>query len=276
MNIIEYGVATPMAGDTPRESALRAIAEAGFRQVELWAKSGHLDDWVADPAGLRPDLDRLGLAPFSVHSPSDGWHTADSDPDVRRAAVELTCRSLGWAAEVGAGVVIVHPSSSREKEPSGGPDGARARSRESLSTLADRAGELGLQIAVENMPYREQKFRPGIAVADVLELIDGLGNHVGVCLDAGHSQLNKQDPAEEAALAGDKLFSIHLQDNDGSGDQHIAPGRGTIDWDRLLAALDQMAYAGGRIFEVGSGDEGFTRTLSLLAEVRDRWQAPRA
>ena len=271
MSVVEYGLATPMMGDMPRESALRAIAEAGFRQVELWAKAGHLDDWVSDPAGLRPDLDRFGLTPFSVHSPSEGWHTADSDPEVRRTAVKLTGESLNWAAGVGADLVVVHPSSSREEEHAAGPELARARSRESLSVFAELAGELGLRIAVENLPIRAHKFRPGTTVADVLELIDGLGDHVGVCLDAGHSHLNKLDPAEEAGLAGAKLFTTHLQDNDGSGDQHIAPGQGAIDWGAVLASLDRMAYAGGRIFEVSAGDDGPEKTLAALAEVRDRW-----
>ena len=271
MKAVEYGVATPVVGDAPRAAALQAIAEAGFSRVELWAGSGHLDDWVSAPASLRPDLDRFGLTPFSVHSPSDGWHTADSDPEVRRAAVELTCRSLDWAAAAGAELVIVHPSSSRAEELPAEPEAVTARSRESLSIFAEHAGRLGLKIAAENLPIREHKFRPGTTVAGVLELIDGLGDHVGVCLDAGHSYLNKMKPHEEAALAGAKLFSIHLQDNDGSGDQHVAPGEGGIDWPALLGVLDQMAYAGGRIFEVSAGDRGTERTLSVLAELRTRW-----
>jgi len=276
VSVAEYGVATPLMGDMPRGRALQVIVEAGFRHVELWTAPGHLDDWITGPAGLRRDLDRLGLTPFSVHSPSNGWHTADSDPEVRRAAVEATCKSLEWAAEVGAGVVVVHPSSSREEENPAGPKLARARSRESLSIFAERAGELGLMIAVENLPIRKHKFRPGTTVADVLGLIDGLGDHVGVCLDAGHSNLNGLDPAEEAALAGDKLFTMHLQDNDRSGDQHLAPGRGTVNWDAVLGVLNQMGYTGGRMFEVGAGEAGVEQTLNALAQIRDRWLSPQA
>jgi hypothetical protein len=43
-------------------------------------------------------------------------------------------------------------------------------------------------------------------------------------------------------------------DNDGAGDdQHIMPGLGTTDWPALLAALDNMNYAGPRTFECCTG-----------------------
>ena len=44
---------------------------------------------------------------------------------------------------------------------------------------------------------------------------------------------------DEAALAGKKLFCVHLHDNDGSGeDQHRLPGTGTADISGLIAPVD--------------------------------------
>jgi sugar phosphate isomerase/epimerase len=268
---VEYGTATAMVGDIPREEALRAIAVAGFKQVELSCRSDRLDDWPSDPAGLRRDLDRLGLSPFSVHPRPAAWCTASADDEERLAAIRLTCHSLECADQVGAELVIVHASGSGAMKGPDPPEISRARSRESLRVIADRAGELGLKIAVENLLIREGRYRPAGTVADVLELIDGLGEHAGVCVDTGHCLLNGVSAADDVRSAGAKLFTMHFQDNDGSGDQHLPPTHGAVNWDALFDQLDRMAYAGGRIFECGVAGDKLAQTLADLVEVRDGW-----
>jgi len=69
------------------------------------------------------------------------------------------------------------------------------------------------------------------------------------------------------------LFTLHLQDNDGQGeDQHWLPGRGVTDWDALLSALDRMAFRGVRTFEVMRGEEP-DALLQALAALRQQWEA---
>jgi sugar phosphate isomerase/epimerase len=96
---------------------------------------------------------------------------------------------------------------------------------------------------------------------------------VGVCLDAGHSRSNFQDPAEEARAAGARLFAVHLQDNHGSGgDEHLVPVRDMAGWDRLMKTLDELGYSGGRMFEIhGSAGTDPDGTLRQLAELVRRW-----
>jgi len=147
------------------------------------------------------------------------------------------------------------------------------RSRESLEELAHRAAGVGLKLAVENLPQRHSP-RPGGPIADVLEIINGLGDHVGVCIDAGHSNANGLDPAEEVRLVGDKVFAVHIQDSDGLGeDQHLLPGKGTTDWRRFMEALDATAPGCVRTFEIGAKDGGADRLLAELTELRERWAA---
>jgi sugar phosphate isomerase/epimerase len=57
---------------------------------------------------------------------------------------------------------------------------------------------------------------------------------------------------------------IHAHDNHGNGDEHLAPGNGNIDWNRLLTELDRTGFRGGFILELARlGD--FQR---LLVEAR--------
>ena len=40
----------------------------------------------------------------------------------------------------------------------------------------------------------------------------------------------------------DRLIAIHMHDNDGSGDQHLLPFRGTVDWNLLTGIIAQSSY----------------------------------
>jgi sugar phosphate isomerase/epimerase len=118
--------------------------------------------------------------------------------------------------------------------------------------MAEHAAKVGVNIALENMPCPKGWGRrlPGVDNKGVFDLIEGLGDHVGMCFDTGHSFLNGDCLEEEVRIAGEKLLSVHLQDNDGEHERHWSPGRGIIDWQTFIAELRSMEYAGCMTFEV--------------------------
>jgi sugar phosphate isomerase/epimerase len=268
-----YGVSTALIAGRPFEAALSRIAAAGFTEIELNGEAGSFEGWLADPAGLLRAVQAAGLRARSVHPPPAGWHNADPDPEVRAASLRTVRETLTLAAELGARAVIWHSNYHETAVPPEELRASRERSRENLAAAADRAGRLGLQLACENLPELGNP-RPACSVEDNLELIAGLGEGVGLCLDAGHSRSNALSPAAEARQAGAKLFATHLQDNDGPGqDQHLVPQRDMDAWDELARTLDAMGYRGGRMFEVHPdlGAADLDGTLARLSELAKRW-----
>ena len=45
-------------------------------------------------------------------------------------------------------------------------------------------------------------------------------------------------------LCKDKIFAVHLHDNDKSDDLHLLPFEGTIDWESVITKLKQCNYQG--------------------------------
>jgi sugar phosphate isomerase/epimerase len=270
-----YGLSAGIFDSLPRTEALAEIARAGFSAVELHVGEGVFGNWVADPGSMRRDLDRAGLLPWSVHSPGDGWDLAAKEEQARLEAMRATRSSFRPARDLGASVVICHCNAPKKPFAPGDFSAGLARTRQSLEVLAEEAGRVGVRLAVETMIPRPDK-RPGTRVSELLQLIASLGEHVGICLDTGHSHAAGADVAEEAILAGAKLFSVHIQDNHGrfNEDEHLLPGQGTIDWGAFLAALDRMAFKAPRIFEVKllEGPDGPRRTLAQLANILSAWQ----
>jgi len=268
-----FGVSFTFFAGLGPEAALAKVAAAGFREIELLAGPEVLGNWPASPAAARRAAEAAGLRVRSVHTPEAGWPNAEPDEAARLACVRAASACLAPAAEVGAETVVWHANYHGTPVPAEGLAASRELSRRSLAAFAERAGALGLKVAVENTPELGHR-RPCTTMRDVLETIAGFGEHVGACLDAGHSRSNFQDPAEEARLAGNKLYAVHLQDNRTPGqDEHLVPHRDMAGWDRLIRTLDEMGYAGGRMFEIhSSAGADPDATLSRLAELVRRWE----
>ena len=265
-----YGISSSFWPGTDFAAALSLAAGAGFREMEIVFADKPPGDAYQDPAGTRRLLDDAGVVVRSVHSHTRGWNNGAPDPADRAASVQKTVDSLHVAAELGARVVVVHSNNAGSPEiyVDEKIEENRRLSMDSLATIADAAAKAGMLMAVENLPARHLA-RPGTAMADVLAMIDGLGDHVGVCLDAGHAHANGEVPADVARLAGSKVLAVHIQDCDGLGeDQHLAPGEGTVDWAALWAALDQVAPDCVRTFEVSSKDRDQEALLQALAQLR--------
>ena len=115
--------------------------------------------------------------------------------------------------------IVIHPFGA---DPSRAVEKAsRTQSAKSLKELAEKAGELGIRIAVENL-----NFQLCSRVSDLLEIIEGLGDHVGICLDVGHAHIAGLDPVRElrTAHSAGKLLSLHINDVKGTGKDHFIPG----------------------------------------------------
>jgi sugar phosphate isomerase/epimerase len=64
--------------------------------------------------------------------------------------------------------------------------------------------------------------------------------NTGLTLDVGHANLLGAEAIEEfITTINDKIFLIHIHDNEGKRDQHLVIGEGTIDFPRLFSLLLQ-------------------------------------
>lgn len=101
-------------------------------------------------------------------------------------------------------------------------------------------------MAVENTPN-------GVCqdAAGLMHILGRYGSEgVGVCWDTGHANLNRAiDQTEEIRRLGPRLKALHVADNTGRSDDHLAPYFGNIRWDGVLRALKDADYAGTFNFE---------------------------
>ncbi len=95
-------------------------------------------------------------------------------------------------------------------------------------------GKSGITIAMENVLDRE--IQPFVEVAERVEHPD-----FGLCVDVGHAHCYSScSSAEWIRAAGSYLKHVHLHDNDGTGDQHKALGKGNLPLDDIFRELKKL------------------------------------
>jgi sugar phosphate isomerase/epimerase len=159
---------------------------------------------------------------YSIHAPARGINIASLHEAVRKACVDVLIESFRVAAEV-SGTVVVHPGYFAwevEREES------LIAFKRSLSELSVAAGDLGVRYFVENMGNWEYFF---IRFPEELPII----GDAGFALDVGHANLNGNLDAFLGLLIG----HVHLHDNRGDTDTHLAVGEGTVPFRKVMEAV---------------------------------------
>jgi len=85
-----------------------------------------------------------------------------------------------------------------------------------------------------------------------LRLIDAIGdNGFGVVFDTAHQHAQKELLPLSVEKLGKKIFYLHVADNDGRDNEHLALGKGIIDWEELFFALKKHHFNGYVAIDVG-------------------------
>ena len=248
-----FGISTHLFhGERLSRDHVAAVASRGFTAIELYATQTHFDYHdPAAPEALGGWLEETGLALHSVHAPTTvgfaggkwGETLSIGAPDeaARQRAVADTVASLGIASVVPFSYLVVHlgvPS----KDPGANSRAAVARS---LEALAEAADAVDVTLALELIPN---------ALSTAPRLVQWLEEDLelgraGVCLDVGHANI-VGDPVEAVETCSGHIVTTHLHDNRAGRDDHLVPGKGSIDWDALTMAFQKVGYDGAWMFEL--------------------------
>jgi sugar phosphate isomerase/epimerase len=86
----------------------------------------------------------------------------------------------------------------------------------------------------------------------ILRMMDHVGDdNFGAVLDTAHQNAQKEILALSVEKLGKKIFFVHAADNDGRVNDHVAAGRGTVDWDGVFQGLKKHKFSGYLAIDVG-------------------------
>ena len=86
----------------------------------------------------------------------------------------------------------------------------------------------------------------------ILRMMDHVGDdNFGAVLDTAHLNAQKEILALSVEKLGKRIFFVHAADNDGRVNDHVATGRGTVDWDGIFQGLKKHKFSGYLAIDVG-------------------------
>jgi sugar phosphate isomerase/epimerase len=279
-HVNRIGYSTSGFTDRDLAAALRSTREAGFDVTEIVACAAHLPEPLREDAlrDLSQLIQDLGIASGTVHAPMERNVLGATDEEWREEIIDRISGFLEFAGAIGFSGLVVHPVVHPRYVDADEPGiGERIRSgvMRSLDALVPVAERTGVRLLLENLPYRDCTF-PLLTIQELRPVVDAYpADAVGLVIDTGHAWTRKIDPASEIRTAGDRLCATHLQDvdYDDPADNHWPPTHGGLDWDSILAAFADIAYAGAFTFEIAHGLHGESpeELAAICRAVADEW-----
>lgn len=196
---------------------------------------------IADQVGIHFELCHL---PFGMNA---------SSPETIAVFIERMHKAIDAMAQLGVSYAVLHPNTTTERQVKFDRQAQYDSVMGHLSPFVEHANRVGLHVVVENMRVVNEKYSVHRYCGDPEELCkiaDDLG--VGICWDTGHGHINGIKQSEALHYIGSRLKMLHINDNFGEGDIHIAPFTGTIDWQDTMKGLADIGYHGLLNFEVNA------------------------
>ena len=228
-------------------AVFHTVHQIGVDAVELIWRPDNLSEVLNDPycaTKIRETAAEEGVELWSVHLPfSEELDISSENREQREHILKINRHIIQVGAEAGVKAIVLHPSS----EPI--TDKERPRrlelSRDAIVSLNGLCRELGLTLAVENLPRTCLCNRS----SEMVELLRGTG--ASVCFDFNHS-LYEDNAAFLASLIDSDLTvaTVHISDYDLVNERHRLPGDGINDWKRLLGMLSAADYCGPLMYEI--------------------------
>lgn len=189
-------------------------------------------------------MEQAGIQISQVHG-TWHWPPEDTTQEERRMRMEEMKRSLYGAWLLGSKNWVMHPIMPCGPKEKGTPEETITWdiNVSYIGELLKTAKAYDITICLENLPLPE--FSMG-AVGEVLQFVKEMNDeHLKVCLDTGHAAVYEDlTPANAVRLLGKELRVLHIHDNKGSGDLHLLPYFGVIDWKDFGQALREVGFDG--------------------------------
>ncbi len=215
-----------------------------------------IDEVIAHFADEVDILKKNGLVLNQAHAPFPAY--VSGKPEVLDYAIEVYKRCIELCSHYDCRYLVIHGISLTPSDNENTPETIHELNMKLYESLIPTLLKVkNVVVCLENLFSGKGKHYvegvcsdPHQAVAYVDALNEKAGAEVfGFCLDTGHINLLQKDMRVYVPILGKRIKALHIHDNDGMSDAHMAPYTGTIDWKAFYNVLREIGYEGDLDFE---------------------------
>lgn len=252
---------------------MKMIHDAGFRGIDFTAcryidpkyrygdTAFFSDDWKSWIREIKAWGDAHGVTFTQTHNLTHNYLATDQDSVFLNSMVD---RVLEACEMLGIPATVMHPAVPVGK--SGCIEECLEANARFFKQKAKVAAEHNVKLCIENLIITQhfdqpQQWRCCHTPDQLVKVVDMIDEpNVGFCLDTGHAHYMGEDIYQSVLRYGERLYALHVHDNNRYFDHHLMPYHGTLDWDSLLRGLADINYQGAFNYE------SFRATFSLPVE----------
>lgn len=224
----------------------------------IYAKS---DDEIKSYFGdIKKYAEEIGIEIGQTHGRVPGYKNIPNEDEALLKNIRLDCLAT---SELGAPVCVIHAVTSIFMGPNPDPKLMHDLNFRQFCETLEYAKKYNVKVATETfgdaVEYDACDFFGNITeFLKTYNRIIAVGDNARyftVCADTGHSNKatrynNNPSSADVIRMIGPDVTCLHLNDNDTFTDQHKIPMTGTIDWEDVFDALDEIGYSGNYNMEL--------------------------
>ena len=236
---MKIGASTLAGIETTLEETLEFIENLGIDYAELVHQfpSENIDADILECYNLK----------YSIHSPFMDVNIAALQDKSRLNSIKQIKDSIDLANKINAEAVVIHPGLAPFLANKYFLDKVYERANNSIKELGEYGRDLGVLATIENMPTFDGMLYNNME--DLHNLLTSLD--MSMTLDIGHANHSGYSPDQ---MIFDSIKHIHIHDNFGDEDAHLALGEGSIELKYIVNSLEEKNYDGIYIIEVNDYD----------------------
>jgi len=239
------------------DEKMAMVRQAGYEYIEF----SRPRDRELNMDEIRPAIRSNGLKVWSVHGIMNGG-CISPDPAKRQEAVEQAARFAEALAEYAPCPLVEHYLD-RYNAPEPG-----RYFRESVEALYEKVSKMGYILCIETVPWKPWNNERYPDTREVAEFVRSFGkSDLQMTFDVNHSNIHESLEQAAKNTAG-LVKNIHVSDNHGECEEHLAPGLGLgiIDFSAAFRVLRENGYNGPCNLEFSFKD--CAPSAESLSEVR--------
>ena len=241
--------------------AVSLFKDTGFRYLDFDFYSSTIgsgspflsDDWMTHVAAAGEAAAQLGFTFVQAHSPqynplNPNQLNPNLNQDKHMTAINRAIEACGY---LGIPNIVMHSGMSSDFPYPGGKKSYFAAARKFHESFFPMMEKYNVNVLIENIDHVNMEdnyyFHSG---EDMVEFIEYC-NHplLHACWDVGHANIDKRDQYQDICKIGKHLRGVHIQDNFGEFDDHVAPFMGVLNLDAIMHGLIDTGYTGYFTFE---------------------------
>ena len=282
--MLKVGVQSAPLLDSGIDEGFRLIHESGFDCIDF-----NIDEFLPGGKIVRGELDSIydrsddeireffrpykeaaekyGVSFYQAHAPFPSW--VKDQPVTNDHMIRVLEKCIMVCEYLNCGHLIVHPFFASYAGTLDAQEEWELNIRQ-YGSLIPACRKHHVVVCLENMftGYRGKLYAAICQNPDeACRYIDTLNEMAGekcfaFCLDTGHALLVGNEIYGVVKKLGHRIECLHIHDNDGRDDLHLAPYMGLLHWDRFVQGLHDIGYQGALCFETFNAVGVFDRELT--------------